>query len=699
MLEVMTLTILDGSTFCICADDGAITEGAHGFYADDTRFLSRVSLRINGESPMALSAGKVEYFAAAFFLRNPRAGGLGADDLLIRRERFVTDDLQEHVVVTNLTGDALAVELAVELASDFADILSIKHHDFALGDPGLAEALPPPVALTAGATPQIAHLLDPAGGLSTEVRSSRAARVAESALAFALELRPHAEWDVRLTFRPVTGRARPGRTPRARHFGEQRARIQRSLSAWNLHVPQLRASWPELNQAYARSVSDLAALRMRGSDGVGLLPAAGMPWFMTVFGRDTVITCLQTLVFGPELAHTALRVLAELQAEHDDPGIDAEPGKIIHELRRGRAAEVWFPRYYGSVDSTPLFLVLLSETWRWTADDSLVRELEPAMRMALRWIDESGDRDGDGFVEFLRRSDHGLVVQSWKDSPDSQRFADGRIAEGPVASSEVQGYVYDAKRRCAELARAVLGDAALADRLEAEAGELRERFDRAFWVERGGGFYALALDGDKQPVDSRCSNMGHLLWSGIVPDARVGDVARTLLGTPLWSGWGVRTMSAEDEAYRPLAYHNGTVWPHDNSLIAHGLSLRGESDAALRILRSMLEAARFFDGGLPEVFAGLPRRETPFPVAYPTASRPQAWAAGAPVLLLRVLLGLEPDPAERTLAVRSGALPGWAGSLSLKGLPAFGTRFDVHLRDGRVEVSEAVDDSSSAVRG
>ena len=695
----MTLTILDGSTFCICADDGAITEGAHGFYADDTRFLSRLALRINGEPPMPLSAGKVEYFAAAFFLRNPLAGGLGVDELLIRRERFVTDDLQEHVVVTNLAGDAVGLELAFELASDFADILSIKHHDFALGDPDLAGALPPPVELIAGDTPQSAYLHDPGGRLSTEVHSSRPAAVTGSALWFALELGPHAEWAVRLTFRPHSGRARPGRTFRVRHFGEQRARIQRSLRAWNMRVPQLRASWPDLGQAYARSVSDLAALRMRGSDGVGLLPAAGMPWFMTVFGRDTVITCLQTLVFGPELAHTALRVLAELQAEHDDPGIDAEPGKIIHELRRGRAAEVWFPRYYGSVDATPLFLVLISETWRWTGDDSLVRELEPAMRMALRWIDESGDRDGDGFVEFLRRSEHGLVVQSWKDSPDSQRFADGRIAEGPVAASEVQGYVYDAKRRCAELARAVLGDVALAERLERDAAGLKERFDRAFWVERAGGFYALGLDGRKRQVDSRCSNMGHLLWSGIVPDARVSDVARTLLDAPLWSGWGVRTMSAEDEAYRPLAYHNGTVWPHDNSLIAHGLSLRGETEAALRILRSTLEAAGFFDGGLPEVFAGLARRDTPFPVAYPTASRPQAWAAGAPVLLLRVLLGLEPDPFERTLAVRAGRLPEWAGSLTLRGVPAFGKRFDVQLRDGSVEVFDAVEDSSTALRG
>ena len=492
--------------------------------------------------------------------------------------------------------------------------------------------------------------------LSTEVRSSRAALVSGSALAFALELGPHAEWDVRLTFRPVTGRARPGRTPRARHFGEQRARIQRSLSAWNMRVPQLRASWPELNQAYARSVSDLAALRMRGSDGVGLLPAAGMPWFMTVFGRDTVITCLQTLVFGPELAHTALRVLAELQAEHDDPGIDAEPGKIIHELRRGRAAEVWFPRYYGSVDSTPLFLVLLSETWRWTADDALVRELEPAMRMALRWIDESGDRRRRrlrGVPAPLGARPRGAVVEGLARLAALRRRPDRAGPRGVQRGAGLR------LRRQAPLCGARAGGAGRSrcsrERLDAEADELRERFDRAFWVERSGGFYALALDGDKQPVDSRCSNMGHLLWSGIVPDARVGDVARTLLGASLWSGWGVRTMSSEDEAYRPLAYHNGTVWPHDNSLIAHGLSLRGESDAALRILRSMLEAARFFDGGLPEVFAGLPRRDTPFPVAYPTASRPQAWAAGAPVLLLRVLLGLEPDPAERTLAVRSGA--------------------------------------------
>ena len=443
----MALTILDGSTFCISADDGAIEEGSHGFYAQDTRFLSRLAWRVNGEAPWTISAGKVEYFAAAFFLRHGASGGRDAEDLLIRLERFVTDDLQDHLVVANLTDAEVALDVSIELASDFADILSIKQHDFALGDPAHATALPVPVGLAGDGDSRSAVLTDPSGAWSTRIRSSRTSRIAASALHYELTLAPRAEWDVRLMFRPRIGREKPERRRRAHHFGEQRERVSRSLHAWNLQVPRLEATWSQLEQAYGRSVADLAALRLHGAEGIGLLPAAGMPWFMTVFGRDTVLTCLETLIFGPELARAALRALAKLQAQEDDPAIDAEPGKIIHELRRGRAAEVWFARYYGTVDATPLFLVLLSEVWRWTRDDALVRELEPAMRLALRWIDEFGDRDGDGFVEFARRSDHGLAVQSWKDSPDSQRFADGRIAEGPIASVEVQGYVYDAKLR------------------------------------------------------------------------------------------------------------------------------------------------------------------------------------------------------------------------------------------------------------
>ena len=408
---------------------------------------------------------------------------------------------------------------------------------------------------------------------------------------------------------------------------------------------------------------------------------------MTVFGRDTLITSYQTLLFGPELACGALEVLAELQATEDDPTIDAEPGKIVHEVRHGKAAKVWFHRYYGTADATPLYLVLLSEVWRWTGDAEVVGRLrEPALR-ALAWIDEHGDRDGDGFVEYERRTERGLENQSWKDSGDSQRFTDGTIAAGPIAPCEVQGYVYDAKRRLAEVARDAWGDAALADRLDGEAAALQARFDEAYWVEERGGYYALALDGEKQRVDSLCSNIGHLLWSGIVPDARVDQVVAALMDEPLWSGWGVRTMSTDDRGYSPLSYHNGTVWPHDNSLIAAGLARYGRRDEALLIVERMMEAAAFFDFELPEVFAGLPRGTTPFPIAYPTAARPQAWAAGTPVLLLQVLLGLEPDGASQSLRTTlTDPLPEWAGSLRLRGVPVFGRCWDVVVEHGIVRV-------------
>ena len=464
-----------------------------------------------------------------------------------------------------------------------------------------------------------------------------------------------------------------------------------SLAAWQLSVPHIRASWEELAHSFTQSVADLASLRMSDRPNrLAKLPAAGMPWFMTVFGRDTLVTCLQTLLFGPELARGALNVLAELQATDDDGGIDAEPGKIVHEVRQGKAARAWFPRYYGTVDATPLYLVLLSEVWRWTDDAALARELEQPARRALEWIDRYGDRDGDGFVEYERRSPRGLNNQSWKDSDSSQLFHDGKRAKPPIAPCEVQGYVYDAKRRMAELAREVWRDRELADRLDADARRLRELFDEAFWCEERGGYYALALDGDKRKVDALASNIGHLLWSGIVPAERVDAVVDQLMGGELWSGWGVRTMSSGDAGYNPLTYHDGTVWPHDNSLIAWGLARANRWDEAHRIIRRIIDAARHFGWQLPEVFAGFDHVDTPFPIAYPTAARPQAWAAGAPVLLLQILLGLYPE--RRRQALESHApleLPSWAGTLRLSGVRAFDLTWDVRVEHARVYVEES----------
>ena len=476
-----------------------------------------------------------------------------------------------------------------------------------------------------------------------------------------------------------------------RRFGDEIARVRESLAAWHLRVPQLRATWDDLAQSFGRSVSDLASLRMRGSDGgLGKLPAAGMPWFMTVFGRDTIITCLQTLLFGPELAVTALEALRQLQSTVDDPVRDAEPGKIVHEVRSGKAARTWHGAYYGTVDATPLYLILLSEVWRWTDDVALVRDFKDSALHALEWIAARGDLDGDGFVEYKKRSRRGLDNQSWKDSHDSQRFADGRLADPPIAPCEVQGYVYDAKRRMAELAREVWRDRELADRLEREAEELRAKFNEHFWIEERNGYYALALDAQHERVDSICSNIGHLLWSGIVPAERVDAVVDHLMGDALWSGWGVRTMSTEDRGYNPLAYHNGTVWPHDNSLIAWGLARYGRWPEAHRVIRQMLTAARHFDYQLPEVFAGLPRTETRFPIAYPTAARPQAWAAGTPVLLLQLLLGLRPDWRQSTLeSYAPPELPAWAGSLRLSGVRAFERTWEIRIEDSTVQVSPA----------
>ena len=352
----------------------------------------------------------------------------------------------------------------------------------------------------------------------------------------------------------------------------------------------------------------------------------------------------------------------------DDPSIDAEPGKILHELRRGKAATSWFPIYYGSIDATPLFLVLLSEVWRWTGDAAIVKELEPAARAALAWIDDYGDRDGDGFVEYERRAPHGLANQSWKDSGDSQRFRDGRLAATPIAPAEVQGYAYDARLRAAELADRVWDDPALAVRLRESAAALRDRFDEAFWIEER-QTYALALDGDKQRVDSLCSNLGHLLWSGIVPANRIDNVAAALAGPELWTGWGVRTMGAAEAAYNPLSYHNGTVWPHDTALAAWGLDRAGYTDLAQLFSLSLFEAAASLDYSLPEVFAGYARVKTAFPVAYPTAARPQAWAAGAPVLCLTLLLGLRPDPTKGALVTSTEASPQLAGGHAARGDP------------------------------
>jgi len=408
------------------------------------------------------------------------------------------------------------------------------------------------------------------------------------------------------------------------------------------------------------------------------LPAAGLPWFMALFGRDSLITAYQALPFQPHLARTSLEALTALQATGFDDFRDAEPGKILHELRRGELTmlgERPHSPYYGTHDATPLFLILLDEYERWAGERDFVNTLKPAAMKALEWIERHGDPDGDGYLEYQTRSKEGLVNQCWKDSWNSILFSDGTVAQGPIATCEIQGYAYDARIRTARLAREVWDDPALADRLESEAAALRERFNRDYWIEAR-GHYAIALDGEKRQVDAMSSNVGHLLWSGIVPKDRAASLVKRLMSPEMFTGWGIRTMSARDAGYNPIEYHNGTVWPHDTAFVAEGMRRYGHREQASHLALMVIQAAEAFAYRLPEVFAGFSRDETGAPVEYPTASRPQAWAAGAPLLALRTALGL--DVVDGKLQIDPHLSDGW-GQVRLEKIPV-GAREPAALR-------------------
>ncbi|HJQ00791.1 MAG TPA: glycogen debranching N-terminal domain-containing protein [Jatrophihabitans sp.] len=646
------VTVLNGSTFMVSDQRGDVDarpEQPEGFFYRDMRHLSTWQLRWDGRALDQLSTQLDEDGSAVFFLFLPTGTVHASPTASVIRRRSVGAGLREEITVRNHDSHELVVELAMVFGADFADIFEVKDRLAKVGE----------TFTTTGAEQAVLHYRRADFARQTTI-SAPGAVLAAGSLSFPVTVPAGESWQTVLTVEVAEAGSvtpRPASSPPPDPAG------------WVERAPVLDCDWDDLRRVYARSIRDLAALRFYPSDSTAALPAAGLPWFMALFGRDSIITSYQALPFLPELAATTLLALAARQATSHDDFRDAEPGKILHELRFGELVHFGqrpHSPYYGSADSTALFLILLDEYEYWTGDRELVRQLEQPARAALNWLAEDGDLDGDGYQEYRRRNlDTGLENQCWKDSPNAVVHPDGTLAVLPRATCELQGYAYDAQRRAARLAREVWADRSLAERLERAAAELKHRFNHDFWL-ADEQYFALALDGDKRPVRTVTSNPGHLLWSGIVDDDRAAAMAAKLLGEELFSGWGVRTLATGQGAFNPLSYHNGSVWPHDNALIAAGLARYGRREDAGRIARATLEAAGAFDYRLPEVFAGYPRDEAELPVAYPTACSPQAWAAGTPLLLLRILLDLQPgsDRAET-----DPGLPQPVGRISMHNLP------------------------------
>jgi glycogen debranching enzyme len=678
-----TVSILEGNIFVVSdlrGDIDASPTDTTGLFAWDTRMLSRWILTIDGVRPNGLSTDDLDYYSIQFFLV-PGTGTIYVDaDLSILRKRMVGNGFHEDLTILNHKNTPVDLAVRIEAGSDFADLFEVKD---ALPKKGQYYQRVEGNRLILGYRREQFER-------ETWVTASAPATVDEHGLSFSVHIEPHSEWTTSLDV--VAAKAFSGvHIPQVKHQhkeAEAKPEMQKDLEQWRSNAPRLICNWEWLERIYKRSLTDLAALRFFPAMLPGrALPAAGLPWFMTVFGRDSLITSFQALPFTPELAETTLLALATRQGTMIDDFRDEEPGKMVHEVRFGEMTafeERPHSPYYGAADVTPMFLILLDEYERWSGNAELVRKLKPEALAALHWINTYGDRNGDGYVEYDRRNkETGLENQCWKDSWNSILFADGSLSRLPRATCEIQGYVYDAKRRSARLARLFWNDPELAERLEKEAAELKRRFNEDFWLpERE--FFALAIDGDGRKVDALTSNIGHLLWSGIADEAKAKICVHHLMSDRLFSGWGVRTMAEGEGGYNPIGYHVGTVWPHDNSIIAWGLRQYGYREEAAKIATGILEAATYFKGRLPEAFAGYRRSLTQFPVEYPTACSPQAWSTGAPLLLIRALLGLEPI-GDRLLV--DPAVPRMVGQLDLLDIPGRWGHMDAFSR-GKLEAVE-----------
>lgn len=672
------VTIVEGSAFCVSRADGDMEpDRPHGLFLQDTRLLSAWSTRIDGLPIEVLSAMVHEPYHATILGRAHHGTGFADGALLIRRERWVGVGLRETFTLSNFSPDVIEVLLEVTVGVDFADIFDVK----ASRVPGMH---------THRSTPGSDGLVFE-GGADHDFRGvvirSAGAVIEGDRMLHRLRLEPHAAWTT--TFSVIPTRSGVESVPQVSEGRPPHELVaERRFMDWHedAAMPTIENSAIEL--AIRRGQSDLGSLRIfDGQHPERLVLAAGAPWFMALFGRDSILASIMSLPVDPSLALGTLRTLGKLQGTVTDPLTEEQPGKILHEVRLGTSTNLALAgrsTYYGTVDATPLYVVAVGELAAWGLAPADSADLIRHVDRALEWMLRHGDRDGDGLVEYQRGSDAGLQNQGWKDSWDAIAFADGTLAEAPIALCEVQGYAYAAFRTRARLARDH-GDEELSLEWEARATALKVRFNEQFWLDDR-KYYAIALDREKRPVDARASNMGHCLWSGIVDDDKASYVAEQLLSPEMFSGWGVRTLGTDMARYNPASYHNGSVWPHDNAIIAAGLMRYGFVEAAQRVALAIFDAAEHFGGRLPELFCGFSRGGYGQPVPYPNACSPQAWAAATPISLVRTLLRLDADMPARQVWL-APALPEEFGRIRIDNLRLAGTRVSVTVSGTEVTIT------------
>jgi glycogen debranching enzyme len=666
------LTIKHEGLFLLCDRFGDIEPhgpSALGMYFRDTRFLSRWELRINGRRPIPLHAETDRNYSMLVEGTLPQEwvdddGRRHVENLQVSRHRWLECGMHERIKLQNFGPAARPVRVELRFESDFLDVFEVR---------GLRRDKRGTLHAPKVTANDVMLSYD---GRDDVVRTTsldfhlEPGTLTENCATWELTIEPRSAFEIEVSTEPRAGEHAPSQLTH-----EQ---LDQEYARWRKSCTRIRVSNAQLQRYIDRAMLDLRMMQTAGADGVPVIDA-GVPWFSTLFGRDALITAYQTLAVNSDLAKGTLAKLAELQGERVDDWRDEEPGKILHEVRVGELAAVGdIPHtpYYGSIDATPLWLVVYGYVWNWTGDREFIEKMWPHAVRALEWIDTYGDADGDGYVEYQRRSGGGLDNQGWKDSFDGILGEDGTIPASPIALCEVQGYVYDAKRRLVSVARA-LGHEDLAQDLQRQAAELKERFNRDFWSNDLNTF-AVGLDGEKRQIRSVASNAGHCLWSGIVEPQHAVRMARRLMQPDMLSGWGIRSLSAMNPGFDPIGYHTGSVWPHDNSLIAHGLMVQGFTDESNRVINELALAGAHFDASrYPELFCGYAREDVPVPVEYPVACRPQAWSTGAPLLMMRSYAGMSADAPNKTLQIVRPALPNWLERAEMVGLRVGDARVDL----------------------